>query len=275
MTSGSSRTPQHGPLHRSEPSPRTSVQPLSQQRVEGLTGRVVAVTGAAGGLGLAAARALLQCGATVVANHRSPSPALTELEQSYGQRLVTVQGDIAEEEVAIRVSEAATGLGRYDALINCAGITRDRLLVQMSLEEWEEVFRTNVRGAFLATKYAVRAMVRSRYGRIIYISSVAATMGNSGQANYAASKAALDGLARAVSQEYGANGVRTVVVALGLVATGMGIRLEEPTRSEKVGRALLGLGDTTAVADTLAFLSSPAADFINAETIRIDGGLKY
>lgn len=240
-----------------------------------IAGRVVAVTGAGAGLGLTTAATLLDHGATVIANHRSPSPALTELRERHQGRLVLVAGDIGEEPVAEAIAAAAADFGRYDALINNAGTTRDELLVRMSPQQWDEVFRVNVRGAFLATKHAVRAMIRRRYGRIIYVSSVAATMGNRGQANYAASKAALDGLSRTVAQEYGSRGVRTVVVALGLLDTGMGDRITDQLRTEKAGQALLGLGEADGAAATLAFLAGSAADHINAETIRVDGGIRY
>jgi 3-oxoacyl-[acyl-carrier protein] reductase len=133
----------------------------------------------------------------------------------------------------------------------------------------------NLRGGFLATKHALRVMMPKRYGRIVYLSSVAATAGNAGQANYAASKAGLHGLAMAVAQEYAAHGIRTVVVAPGVLDTGLGAAMKPEHQQVKIDRTLLGLGDPNGIAQTIAFLTTPAADFINATVLRADGGVRF
>lgn len=137
------------------------------------------------------------------------------------------------------------------------------------------VMRVNLRGAFVATKHALKPMMRRRRGRIVYISSTVAYIGNSGQAAYAASKAGLQGLALCVAQEYRAYNVRTVVVAFGLLDTGIGAELSDQHRERLGGMSLAGIGDPAQSAQTLAFLTSPAADFINATVVRADGGIKY
>lgn len=240
-----------------------------------LAERVVAVTGAGSGLGLLTVRALLERGATVVANHRSPSPALEEVGEGVGERLRLVPGDIGEEATAVALADAARRAGRLDVLVHNAGVCRDGPLVQMDAEDFDEVLRVNLRGAFLATKYALRLMMRQRYGRLVYVSSLVAVIGNGGQANYAASKGGLHGLSLAVAQEYASRGIRSVVLAPGLLDTGMGAALDAGVRDRKAARTLLGVGDAGSVAATVAFLSGPDADFINATVVRADGGIAF
>lgn len=238
-------------------------------------GRVAIVTGAGRGLGLLTTETLLRQGARVVANHRSPSEDLAQLADKYGDRLSLVAGDVAESETAEALAAAARRFGRLHVLVYNAGITRDQLLVQMSVEDWDTVHRVNLRGAFLATKHALKVMMRGRYGRIVYVSSVAAVTGNAGQAAYSSSKGGLHGLAMSVSQEYAAYNVRTVTLAPGILNTGMGAAVDPTRRTYMSDRSLMGLGDGQQVADTIAFLASPAADYINATTVHADGGIRY
>lgn len=237
---------------------------------------VAAVTGAGRGLGLLIAETLLAHGFRVVANHRSPSKELAQLEDESAGRLATVAGDIGEEETAANVAAvAAARFGGLDAVVNNAARTRDKALIAMTARDWDEVFDTNVRGAFLMTKHALRLMIRRRGGRLIYLSSVSAVMGNAGQANYAASKYALHGLSNAVAQEYARYGVRTVVLAPGLLDTGLGAEIPPSVREVKQARSLAGIGSAADVAETVAFLAGPHSHYINATTLRIDGGMAY
>jgi 3-oxoacyl-[acyl-carrier protein] reductase len=137
------------------------------------------------------------------------------------------------------------------------------------------VLRVNLRGAFLTTKYSLKLMMRQRYGRIVYVSSVVAGTGNTGQASYAASKAGMTGLSQSVAQEYASYNVRTVVVAPGLLDAGLGATLTPQHQRRMADRSLCGLGDGAQVADTIAFLTTPAANYINATTIHVDGGVRY
>jgi len=238
--------------------------------------RVVAVTGAGRGLGLLTVRALLDQGAQVIANHRSNSEELTQLRKEFHGRLHLIQGDVADEDTAVELADAGRRLGRLDALVCNAGIARDRLLVQLSAEDWDEVQRVNLRGAFLTTKHALKLMMRQRRGRIVYVSSVVAFTGNPGQAAYATSKAGLTGLAHTVAQEYGSYNVRTTVVAPGILDTGLGSTLPPQQQRRLADRALSDpQGSGARTADTIAFLSTPAADSINATVIHVDGGVRY
>lgn len=237
--------------------------------------RIVAVTGTGRGLGLLTVETLLEQGNTVVANYRSQSADLEQLQNKYGDQLVTVAGDIGAEETAEALAKTAKKVGGLHALVHNAGVSRDQPLVRMPVEDWDAVQRVNLRGAFLATKHALRVMMPKRYGRFVYVSSVAATSGTPGQANYAASKGGLHGLAMSVAQEYAGHGVRTVVVAPGVLDVGLGAAMKPDQQHARVQHSLLGLGDARGLAETVAFLCSPSADFINATVIRADGGIRY
>jgi 3-oxoacyl-[acyl-carrier protein] reductase len=237
--------------------------------------RVVALTGAGRGLGLLVLRTLLDRGDQVVANSRSTTGDLAVLAEKHPDALHLVPGDIGEEATAEEMMRVARGLGRLDAVVHNAGVARDQPLALISVADWDEVVRVNLRGGFLVTKHAVRFMMRRRYGRFVYVSSVAAVAGNAGQASYAASKAGLHGLSLSVAQEYASYNIRSVVVAPGLLDTGMGTVLDPDIRDRKAARSLLGLGDARSVAATIAFLAGPEADNINATVIRTDGGIAY
>jgi 3-oxoacyl-[acyl-carrier protein] reductase len=240
-----------------------------------LDGRVVAVTGAGRGLGLVTVRVLLEHHAQVIAHHHAPSPELFGLLDKYADLLHLVPGDVGEEATAVAIAETATRVGGLDVLVHNAAITRDQPLVRMPVEAWDEVIRVNLRGAFLVTKHALRGMIRRRYGRLIYLSSLSATVGSTGQANYAASKAALHGLSQSVAQEYARFNIRSLVVAPGLLDTGLGAALPVEIQQRKANHALLGAGSGTEVAETIAFLASPDADYINATVVHIDGGIAF
>jgi 3-oxoacyl-[acyl-carrier protein] reductase len=239
------------------------------------TGRVVVVTGAGRGLGLQTAGTLLDQGGRVILNYRSDSKELELLQDRYPGRVALVPGDVAEEATAIALVDAAREFGGLDAVIHNAAVARDGLVVNTSVEDWDEVMRVNLRGAFLVTKYALRYMMRSRSGRFVYVSSSVAYMGNSGQAAYAASKAGLQGLALTVAQEYRKYNIRTVVLALGLLDTGLGVELATDYRDRLASHSLAGIGDPEHAAKTLAFLTSPEADLINATVVHASGGMKY
>jgi 3-oxoacyl-[acyl-carrier protein] reductase len=242
---------------------------------DALRGTVVAVTGAGRGLGLDIAAAMLERGAHVIANYRSAAEGLQELDLKFPGRLTLTRGDVGEESAAQALAEAGKAAGGIEVLVHNAGITRDRILMQMSVEEWDEVQRVNLRGAFLTTKVALRQMLCHRHGRIIYLSSIVATMGNAGQANYAASKAGLHGLAATVAQEYAAYNIRSTVLAPGLLDVGLGAAVPDAARRTKLDRTLSGTGSSTQVAATVAFLAGPDAAFVNGAVIAMDGGVRF
>jgi 3-oxoacyl-[acyl-carrier protein] reductase len=240
-----------------------------------LDGRVVILTGSGRGLGLETAGQLLAQGAAVVANHRSPSSGLVDLLGKYPGRLRLVPGDVAEEETVIELVAEARRLGGPQVVIHNAAIARDQLLVRTPVEDWDAVHRVNLRAAFLLTKHALKPMMRARYGRVLYVSSVVALNGNTGQASYASSKAGLHGLAFTVAQEYSSYNIRSAVIAPGILDTGMGVSVQPNQQRRMVDRSLLGLGQADQTAGTLAFLAGPHADYINATVIRTDGGMRY
>ncbi|GAA3824677.1 3-oxoacyl-[acyl-carrier-protein] reductase [Streptomyces coacervatus] len=242
---------------------------------EPLAGRVVILTGAGRGLGLETTGALLAQGARVIANHRSPSADLEALADKHPDRLYLVPGDVSTEDTAVELVSAARRLGSVDVLIHNAGIARDQPLVRTPVEDWDAVHGVNLRGAFLTTKHALKTMMRARYGRIIYVSSLVALTGNAGQASYTSSKAGLHGLALTVSQEYASYNIRTAVVAPGILDTGLGAAVAPAQQRRMTDRSLLGLGRAEDTAATIAFLAGPSADYINATVIRTDGGMRY
>ncbi|WP_328520561.1 SDR family NAD(P)-dependent oxidoreductase [Kribbella sp. NBC_00359] len=237
--------------------------------------RVVAVTGAGRGLGLEITKTLLEEGAIVIANARSDASLLKELAVVHPGRLVVVTADIATDDGARAVIAAAETMGGVEVLVHNAAIARDGLLVSMSSEDFYEVMWVNVGGAFLATKYAVRRMIGRRRGRIIYVSSVVAALGNAGQANYAASKGAIEALARSVAQEYAAQNIRTAVVAPGLLDCGLADAIPAATKEVKLSRLLSGMGRAADVARLISFLATPAGNYINGEVVAANGGLAF
>ena len=159
-------------------------------------------------------------------------------------------------------------------LFRSAGITRDQLMVRLSDEDWLQVINTNLNGAFYCSRAAVKYMMKKRYGRIINISSVVGISGNAGQTNYAAAKSGLLGLTFSIAHEYGRRGINANAVAPGYIQSNMTAKLSpEQTEKIKSGIAVGRLGTSDDIAGVIAFLASPAADYINGQVIRVDGGL--
>jgi 3-oxoacyl-[acyl-carrier protein] reductase len=174
-----------------------------------------------------------------------------------------------------RLSLPSHSPGGPQAVIHNASITRDGLLVKMSLDDWQAVQDVNLLGAFLVSKHAVRKMLRHRGGRLVYISSISAVMGNAGQANYAASKSGLEGLSRSVAQEYAGRGISTCVLAVGLIDIGMGARLPPEIQQAKLRKILGGGAKPEEMAGIATFLASDAATYINATVVHVNGGIDF
>lgn len=244
-----------------------------------LEGYTALVTGASGALGSEIALTLARQQARVMLHYRSgeaEANALARRIREEGGTVDLYQADITSEaEVQGLIGQCVKALNGLDILVLNAGMTADGLLVQMPLERWNSVLATNVTGAFLCCKYALRVMVRARQGRIIGISSIAGRMGNAGQANYAASKAALTGLILSVAQEYSQRGIRANVIAPGLIESQMTERMTPETRAAKLERIMLNkMGTPAEIAAITTFLASPEANYINGSVICADGGIR-
>lgn len=233
-----------------------------------MTGRVVLVTGGSRGIGLATARAFAAAGDRVAITHRSGPPEAAD-------DLLCVACDVTDDEqVAAAFATVEADLGPVEILVSNAGITRDSLLVRMGEEDFSAVVDANLVGGYRVARRAVAKMMRARWGRIVFVSSVVAHLGSSGQANYAASKAGLVGLARSMAREFGSRHVTVNVVAPGPIATDMTDALPEDRRAALAAVVPLGrFGTPDEVASTIRFLASDEAAFITGAVIPVDGGL--
>jgi 3-oxoacyl-[acyl-carrier protein] reductase len=238
-----------------------------------LEGKVALVTGGSRGIGAAISRELGSAGARVAVNYRSGKEAAEEIASEVGGiALAANVGDPAEAKDLIERVESE--LGEVDVLVNNAGITRDTLIARMSDEEWEEVIETNLRGTFNTCRAVARKMLRRRAGAIVNMTSVVGIHGNPGQANYAASKAGIIGLTKALARELGSRGVRVNAVAPGYIATELTDVLSEEIRGAILGNTPMGrLGSPEDVAAAVRFLCSDEAAFITGDVLLVDGGL--
>jgi 3-oxoacyl-[acyl-carrier protein] reductase len=243
-----------------------------------LRDKVAVVTGGSRGIGRACAVALARQGAYVVVNYASNESAATEtldlMRQAGGegeiQRWDVASADACEQ----AISDVARRRGRLDILVNNAGIAIDQLLLRVKPEEVEKTFATNVSGALFCAKAAVRAMMKTRRGRIIQISSVVAESGNPGQAVYSASKAALIGLTKTLAREYASRGITVNAVAPGFIETDMTAGLPEAAKQAIVAQTPLGRqGTAEEVAAAVVFLASDEASYVTGQVLRVNGGM--
>jgi len=237
-------------------------------------GKIALVTGASRGIGRAIAEKLVEGGAKVIgtATSESGAEAISAYLGSNGKGLalnVTDSASIDEVLATIRAE-----FGEVDILVNNAGITRDNLLMRMKDDEWQDILDTNLTSVFRLSKAVMRAMMKKRVGRIITIGSVVGTMGNAGQANYAAAKAGLIGFSKSLAREVASRGITVNVVAPGFIETDMTRALTEEQRAGILAGVPAGrLGGAQEIASAVAFLASDEAAYITGETLHVNGGM--
>ena len=240
--------------------------------------QVAVVTGAGRGIGHAIAVRLAKEGARIASVSRTEANAQKTADEINSTRAdaakayaVDVADQAAVQKVAAEIFEA---FGRVDILVNNAGVTRDGLSMRMSMDDWDTVLNTNLKGAFNFTQAVMRPMIKQRSGRIINISSIAGLTGNAGQANYAASKAGLIGLTKTLARELASRGITVNAVAPGLIETDMTTVLSEEIRQSILQKVPLGkLGEPEDIAGAVAYLASPEAKYITGQVLTVDGGM--
>ena len=247
-----------------------------------LEGKVALVTGASRGIGQVIALKLASLGSKVAVNYRTIEADKRADADSFAETIIRLGGEAMSVEADVRDSETVKAMveqvtdkwSKIDILVNNAGINRDTLLLRMSDDAWDDVINTNLRGAYLCTKFALRSMMRQEWGRIINISSVTGIVGNAGQSNYAASKGGLIAFTKSVAREMGSRNITVNAVAPGYIITGMTDKL--PSETKEAVLAMIPLqrfGQPEDVAELVAFLASDRAGYITGQAITIDGGL--
>ena len=243
-----------------------------------LEDHVALITGASRGIGRAIALRLAAEGAKIAINYNSgeaPANDLVDEISAQGGEAIALQANVADEaQVKAMVATVRKQWNRVDILVNNAGVRNDRLLMRMTTAEWDDTLNVNLRGAFFCTKAVLPLMVRQRRGRIINMSSVVGVAGNPGQANYAASKAALIGLTKSVAKEVARRNITANALAPGYILTGMVEELSEDLKAQVLSRVPMNrLGVPEDIAGVVAFLCTDEASYITGQVIRIDGGL--
>ncbi len=242
-----------------------------------LTDKIAIVTGAAQGIGKTIALQLARQGSDVVVtdiNREGLDSVVAEI-QALGRRAHGIAMDVSNlAQCEDMVKETVQEMGRIDILVNNAGITRDTLLLRMKEEQWDQVMQVNVKGTFNCTKAAIRTMFKQKCGRIIQISSVTGAMGNPGQANYSASKAAVIGFTKAVAREYAHSGITVNAVAPGFIQTAMTDAIPEKEREVMIAQIpARKLGTPEDVAAAVCFLAADESSYITGQVIHVNGGL--
>lgn len=240
--------------------------------------RVALVTGGSRGIGKSIVVALANSGAKVAfvyQSNKSAADALVAELTGQGREVYAIQADVSKKDDAdAAVENVVAKWGRLDILVNNAGIIRDKLVLAMSAEEWTEVIQTNLTSVFNFCQAAIRPMMSNRFGRIVNMSSVAADFSNPGQANYAASKAGIEGFSRCLATEYAKRGITVNCVAPGFIETDMTIAVVNAA-GDKIKNSIpvKRLGKPEDISNAVLFLASEESSYITGQTLKVDGGL--
>jgi 3-oxoacyl-[acyl-carrier protein] reductase len=239
-----------------------------------LTGKVVLVTGASRGIGKSIAQTLLSMGATVVGTATSERGA-ENISEYLGQNGKGYVLNVTEaESIESTLAAIKADFGDVDVLVNNAGITRDNLLMRMKDAEWDDIINTNLSSVFRLSKAVMRPMMKKRQGRIINVGSVIGTMGNAGQANYAAAKAGVIGFSKSLAREVASRGITVNVVAPGFIQTDMTNELTDEQKTATLANVPANrLGQPDEIAAAVAYLASDAAAYVTGETLHVNGGM--
>ena len=239
-----------------------------------LTGRTALVTGASGGIGRAIAQALSEAGAKVALSGTREA-VLQEVAATLKGQTAVVPCDLSDtDSVDALVGQAEAAIGPLDILVANAGITRDKLLIQMKDEDWSDVLNVNLGSYFRLTKSAVRGMMKRRHGRIIGITSVVGVTGNPGQTNYCASKAGMIGFTKSIAQEVASRGITANTIAPGFIESPMTDGLPEAQKTALLGQIPAGrLGQGGDIAAAAVYLASNEAAYVTGQTLHVNGGM--
>jgi len=239
-----------------------------------LTGKRALVTGASGGIGREIAKALGKAGATVALSGTRLSALEDTAQQMEGHQVIVPCNLSKMDEVDALVPKVEEALGGLDILVNNAGITRDNLFMRMKDDEWDEVIRVNLTSAFHLSRAVLRGMMKQRYGRIIGITSVVGVVGNPGQGNYAASKAGMIGMSKALAYEVASRNITVNTVAPGFIGSAMTEELNDKQKDAILAKVPAGrLGTAEEVAAAVVFLASEQASYITGHTLNVNGGM--
>lgn len=241
-----------------------------------LNNKIAIVTGASQGIGKIIAFELAKSGAHVACisrNKKAIESIVDEITINGGQAS-SFPCDISDSDTLSEIiTEIIKENSRIDILVNNAGITKDSLLMRMSIEQWDDVINTNLKGAFHCTKAVVRYMMKNKFGRIINITSIVGLTGNAGQANYAASKAGLIGMTKSIAKEVASRGITANCIAPGWIETSMTDKLSREVKNEFLSHIPVGrIGSPDDIANAVIFLASDEAGYITGQTITVDGG---
>jgi len=242
-----------------------------------LTEKLVLVTGASRGIGQAIALTLGSAGATVVGTATTENGA-NAISKQFSEHKINGQGLILnvtdDNNIAELMKNINEKYGTVDILINNAGITRDNILIRMKQDEWDEIINTNLASVFKMSKAVLRGMMKKKAGRIVSIASVVGSMGNSGQANYAAAKAGIMGFTKSLAREVGSRGITVNTVAPGFIQTDMTDALHEEQKEALVSQIPMArLGTVDEIAQAVLFLAGEGGGYITAQTIHVNGGM--